>query len=469
MIQDLKAFICCFFLLGILFGCRHPSTAPEGSGNTTGKILTIGVASIPSEDPLELNDLSASLVGSLTQRTLYRLEKEKVVPDLAGDFPRVEAAGLRQRISLRPGAKFADGSAINAEVVVAALRRKFQKGARGTHALNWEAWIRDVRADGELTVILELKRPNAFLPALLTDPSAGIIKVNGGHILSAGAFALTGRTADEAILEPQGEGRGPTRVRLLRVRGEGNSTSKLDLDLAELSPNSKHPAQEGMKAVAIDSRSLSMLYFNPREPRNDALTVRDILRAAMQTPKAIEQIFPIPAEVNYGITPFAQGDETSRAQITERGADNLTQPRKIDFYLNLDPAGERVGENISHRLEKFKVQLRLHDFAREPKATQKELWGEIVRSPYPWPVDYFQACLPHVQSKHAVELRGQFDALMKATYPEAEKQSAAFDLRLLQKSNCIPLARLPAYVQLSLAQKYAGEDASSLRELVEKL
>ena len=118
----------------------------------------------------------------------------RAVPGLAREWVW-ENNGLTLRVLLREEVKLHDGSSLTAETVVNALRTVV---SRPQNQLLYPSFanIRTVRADGDLTVVLDLARPAAFLPEDLSL-RLGV----GPDNLGTGAFRIINADAQAIELE----------------------------------------------------------------------------------------------------------------------------------------------------------------------------------------------------------------------------------------------------------------------------
>lgn len=142
---------------------------------------------LDSLDPADGNILELCEVTPNVYETLMRIEEGgRVVPWLAEEL-RSEAGGLRYRIRLRPDTRFHDGRRVTARDVRWSFERLLLSPARDLHflllPLRGAIDLRDGRAPtlGGVRILssteleLELERPLAFFPTLLTHPATGIL------------------------------------------------------------------------------------------------------------------------------------------------------------------------------------------------------------------------------------------------------------------------------------------------------
>ena len=125
-------------------------------------------------EPQSLDPMAstADLVGTIMQHvyeTLYTFDaKWNAVPMLADGMPRVSADGLTYNINLRAGVKLHSGRDLDAQDVVASLKRWMEMAPRG------KAVARDMvslEAKGSRSIEWKFKVPQASLLAQLALPS----------------------------------------------------------------------------------------------------------------------------------------------------------------------------------------------------------------------------------------------------------------------------------------------------------
>ena len=122
-------------------------------------------------------------------------------PQLVASY-EVSDDELTYTFTLREGVPFHNGDVLDADDVVASLQRWFG-GTLGSQA---QRFVSDVRAEGPLTVVLEVTEPYPFIIYQLTVPQTA-----GAFIYPASQIEAAG---DEDIQEPYGTG--PYRVTDLR-------------------------------------------------------------------------------------------------------------------------------------------------------------------------------------------------------------------------------------------------------------
>jgi 4-phytase/acid phosphatase/peptide/nickel transport system substrate-binding protein len=161
-----RIFLATAFGLGLFAGAVH-AQKPGGS-------ITVGLElDIPGFDPLKVGvfDTAALTAAAALFDTLTYLD-DKGVPqpklavswDHSGDFKT-------WTFKLRPGVKFHDGTPFNAEAAKANFDRQ-KDPANKCRCAFYIAFIHDVQAPDELTLVYNLNDPSVSLPAILTVPSS---------------------------------------------------------------------------------------------------------------------------------------------------------------------------------------------------------------------------------------------------------------------------------------------------------
>lgn len=159
---------------------------PPYGGLLIGSLLSEPV----SLDPVAAQTHAEVALVSLVYDTLYRIDDDgRPQPHLAAAPPRWRADRREARISLVRGARFHDGSTVDADDVVRSLRRTAASGA------GWLlASVAAIAADGD-QVVLALRRPTPDLPLLLSAPATAVtpggLPPRGDRMIGSGPFRVT--------------------------------------------------------------------------------------------------------------------------------------------------------------------------------------------------------------------------------------------------------------------------------------
>jgi len=192
-------------IAGLLLGlvaCQAPRQA--------GRLIVASRHRIDSVDPAAGTTVGALQLLSALGDPLYAISPDgRLEPRLALSLPEVSGDGLRARIRLRPGVRFQDGTAFDAEAMAFSLRRFLAIG-KLSYLLGDR--VRQVRVIDPLTLELELRRPYSPLPRLLSAISLTPISPTAyrnhqqrflnDRFVGTGPYRLTLFNAQQQRLEP---------------------------------------------------------------------------------------------------------------------------------------------------------------------------------------------------------------------------------------------------------------------------
>src|SRR5215218_4320687 len=187
--------------------------------------VTIVAGAPASIDPAKHGDLgSASYVSQLFE-SLTAVDPTLTVRPALAESWSVEDEGRRVVFTLRPGLTFSDGSSLTAPDVVRSWQRLFLPGepsplasliadVEGARALlSGEATDVDtlgVRAEGDLTVVVDLERGGSDLPAIVSGAPFAIVPASAGDdeilptpgtFVGSGGYLVKEVTDDAFVLE----------------------------------------------------------------------------------------------------------------------------------------------------------------------------------------------------------------------------------------------------------------------------
>src|SRR3954452_1548415 len=162
-------------LIGTLFGVALFAGAAQAQKQ--GGSITVGLElDIPGFDPLKVGvfDTAAATAAAAIFDTLTSLDdKGEAQPKLALSWSHSDDFKT-WTFKLRPGVKFHDGTAFNAEA--AKLNFDRQKApANKCRCAFYISYIHDVQAPDDLTVVYNLNDPSVNLPAIITLPSSNFV------------------------------------------------------------------------------------------------------------------------------------------------------------------------------------------------------------------------------------------------------------------------------------------------------
>lgn len=262
------------------------------------KSLVVLLGSDPATlDPFQATDAYGVRIShQLIHETLVRLNGQlQIVPGLAS-WKRVSPT--RYRFTLRPGARFADGSPLEAEDAVATLRR-FMDPARGSpYGAVLRERIARIRVTGPGAFEIALQGPYAsFLSHLILPVTSRAYK--GGRdgssrLIGSGPFRLASRRPGEILLERNPHYTPPAgveRVVFKVVKDENTRFLKFrkgDVDLGinvipldKLVRFSRPPLQAKYDVREAPGLSFQYLGFNLRDPILSRREVRQAIALAI--------------------------------------------------------------------------------------------------------------------------------------------------------------------------------------------
>lgn len=153
-----------------------PATAPIDG------VLRVGFVGEPSVDPATLNPTVPGdvVAADLLFDGLTRVDDEgDVAPELAASWATSDGVTWRFELADR---RLPDGSRVTADHVARSLQRAIDAGAKSLAAARL-AVISEVRAEGPSTVVVVVGGPYYELPALLADPSYGVVVGDAAPVL----------------------------------------------------------------------------------------------------------------------------------------------------------------------------------------------------------------------------------------------------------------------------------------------
>ena len=166
------------------YAVQHPEVAAERPDRPSDPIgarptraggdLVMGLSAEPDKlDPTTSSSLYTRYVMNTICEKLYDIDASgKVVPQLASALPKISADGLTVSIGIRSGARFADGTSLDADAVRTTLQRNLTK--KDSTRKSELGPVDSVETASGSTVVLRYKTPFAPLTAALAD-RAGMI------------------------------------------------------------------------------------------------------------------------------------------------------------------------------------------------------------------------------------------------------------------------------------------------------
>ena len=168
----------------------------------------LNLAMVAEPQTLDPMASTADLVGTIMQHvyeTLYTFDaKWNVVPMLAESMPTVSKDGLRYTIALRKGVQLHNGRELQADDVVASLKRWMEMAPRGKAVAKELA---ELNAKGTHTTELVLKNPYApLLPQLALPSGMAVIMAKESianplvQFVGTGPYRFVERKPDQYVL-----------------------------------------------------------------------------------------------------------------------------------------------------------------------------------------------------------------------------------------------------------------------------
>lgn len=185
-------------------GGAQPAQNTPSTGGQMPSGMSMSVSKNIMLDPAMMaGDTDSQTVMGYMYETLIKIQDGAPVPGLAASAAPAED-GLAYTITLRPGVKFHDGTAVNADAVIANFNRWFDPKDAGRGSGTYDAWAAafkgfkgETGADGkakstfdgaekvdDLTVILHLNTPDPDFLTKLANPAFSIV--------SPAAFGMVG-------------------------------------------------------------------------------------------------------------------------------------------------------------------------------------------------------------------------------------------------------------------------------------
>src|SRR6202165_90279 len=164
-----RIFLTTAFCIALFAGAAHAQK--QGGSSTVGLELDI-----PGFDPLKVGvyDTSAETAAAAIFDTLtYLDDKGEAQPKLALSWTSSDDFKT-WTFKLRPGVKFHDGTPFNAEAVKANFDRQ-KDPANKCRCAFYIAFIHDVQATDELTVVYNLNDPSVNLPAIISPSGSNFV------------------------------------------------------------------------------------------------------------------------------------------------------------------------------------------------------------------------------------------------------------------------------------------------------
>ena len=280
------------WLLVIGLGC---TSAPERDPDALVVMLPRDAEQLDPRfvgDPYGLR-VSRLLFGSLITIDPRTLE---IIPDLAKSVTALSPTEFR--VELRPGLRFSDGSALDAQDVVATFEGVVDPALRSRYAHTYRR-IAEMRVSDPQTILFVLNEPHA---TFLTDLELPIVRSEDAHRrvatpeepfpVGAGPYRLVGR--DPGVLElranPYWHRGAPTypSLRLVVIRDDNTRALRMlagqgDLAIASIPPLLLPMFQDDERFETRSAAGISTMYlgFQTRSPKLTDVRVRRAIAHAI--------------------------------------------------------------------------------------------------------------------------------------------------------------------------------------------
>jgi 4-phytase/acid phosphatase/peptide/nickel transport system substrate-binding protein len=350
-----------------------PAIAQKQGGS-----ITVGLElDIAGFDPLKVGvfDTAALTAAAAIFDTLTTLDDKGVVqPKLAQSWTHSDDYKT-WTFKLRPGVKFHDGTPFNADAVKANFDRQ-KDPANKCRCAFYIAYIHDLQAPDELTVVYNLNDPAVNLPALQTIPSTNNViqsptawKTKGDDYnrnpVGTGPYALKSWTAgDRMVLEKNPDYWNKSRTYLDRIvlkplpdaqsrfaslqSGEADIVWDDEYDADNIQKAEKDPK---LKVHTYVGSGAQVYAFNTKSAPFDDVRVRQALVMAIDRKKmsqAITNGLSRPASNPYGEGSWVKCKDDGALPFDVEKAKALIKdygkPVEFKMIVTATPRGRTVGQ-----------------------------------------------------------------------------------------------------------------------------
>src|ERR1700704_4002311 len=375
--------------------------AGPASAQKQGGSITVGLElDIPGFDPLKVGvfDTSAETAAAAIFDTLtYLDDKGKAQPKLALSWTHSDDYKT-WTFKLRPGVKFQDGTAFNAEAVKANFDRQ-KDPANKCRCAFYIAYIHDVQAPDELTVVYNLNDPSVNLPAVITPQNSNNViqsptawKIKGDEYnrnpVGTGPYILKSWTAgDRMVLErnPDYWNKGHPYLDRVVLRPLPDAQSRFasllskETDVGWADEDEADNILRAQKNTAPKGHAYA---FNTKTAPFDDLGVRQALVMALDRPKisqALTNGLARPASNPYGDGSWVKCKDDGALPYDPAKARELIKAygKPVDFKMlvTATPRGRAVGQVLQQLWKQVGANMEIEQVDQAtivPRAFQRQ-------------------------------------------------------------------------------------------------
>lgn len=271
-------------LITSMAACSSSGSGGTNTSSTTSSTLNIGVAEEPDTlDPQTTNGAMGRMILRYAGDTLVSMDPSgggKITAGLAKSW-RTSDDGLHWTFDLKTGVKFQNHEVVDAAAVKASFARAMDPATKAGTAASVVTPIKQVRAVGSSTVVIDLKYPYSLFLQNLADPAASIVdakaaasmgKSFGRTPVLTGPWQITQwASGDHITLTRNGDyawgppyvGAGPAKLHTLTFRIiPDDATRVAALQAGEIQVSTTMPPAH-MKQFAANSSFTSYKYLRP--------------------------------------------------------------------------------------------------------------------------------------------------------------------------------------------------------------
>lgn len=422
-------------------------------------MLVIGKAADPQTlDPavtIDNNDWTVTY-PAYQRLVQYKTEDGKGATQVEGDLAASWTASPDQLVwtfKLKPGAKFDDGSDVNADAVKWSFGRLMKIGQGPSEAFPKDMTVTVV---DPMTVTFTLKTPFAPFLYTLANDGAGIVnpaiaKANpadegkawlAGHTAGSGPYKLDRWQKGQQLVlvpNPHYNGTKPAFKRVtVKIIGESATRrlqlSRGDLDIADSLPMDQLAALKKEDKVAVEespSLRVTYLYLNNAKAPLNQVDLRRAISSAVDYQGMVKGILggnakqmrgPIPE----GMWGFDPGAKQYTLDLTQAKADLVKvkdKPQTLDFlYSDNDPNWESIALAVQASLGQAGINVKLEKLANATMRDRIGLgdydisignWSPDFADPYMFMNYWFESDKKGLPGNRSFYSNPDVDALLK--------------------------------------------------------